>query len=113
MRHLDEVIWLFRSRPLDRYQCLFLAGGFSILLPVKLFPLGRHPPQDGDDKADGHLDVQRKLAKVFVGIGMMSFTIGHSCSWLNRLSRPSQAQTMIGHRCGQKQVEIAKGGGKG
>jgi len=33
--------------------------------------------------------------------------------WLNRLSRPSQAQTMNCHRFGEKQAETAKGGGKG
>lgn len=110
MRHLDEVIWLFRTRPLDRYQCLFLAGGFSILLPVKLFPLGRHPPQDGDDKADGHLDVRRELAQVLAGIGMMCLTIGHGCSRLNRSSQSSRMRTMICRRFGEKQVETARGG---
>ena len=110
MRHLDEVIWLFRTRPLDRYQCLFLAGGFSILLPVKLFPLGRHPPQDGDDKADGHLDVRRELAQVLAGIGMTCLAIGHGCSRLNRSSQSSRMRTMICRRFGEKQVETARGG---
>lgn len=86
---------------------------FPLLLRLKLFLLGRHPPQDGGDKSDGPLDVQRKFAKVFVGIGMMSFTIGHSCSWLNRLPQSSRTRTMICHRFGEKQVKIAKGGGKG
>ena len=92
---------------------LLLLNGFPLVLRLKLFLLGRHPPQDGGDKADGHLDVQRKLAKIFVGIGMMSFTIGHSCSWLNRLPQSLWTRTMICHRFGEKQVEIAKGGGKG
>lgn len=113
MRHLDEVIWLFRTRPLDRYQCLFLAGGFSTLLPVKLFPLGRHPPQDGDDKADGHLDVRRELAQVLAGIGMMCLTIGHGCSRLNRSSQSSRTRTMICRCFGEKQARTPKETGEG
>ena len=49
-------------------------------LPHNLFLLGRHPPQDGCDKTDGHLDVQGKVAQVPVGFGMMSLLIGHGCS---------------------------------
>ena len=47
---------------------------------LNLLALASHSPQDGGDKADGHLDVDGKLTKMLVGIGMMGGIAGHACS---------------------------------